>query len=216
MLPIHVMYDSGLEEIEEVALMAALQKLQASIPELTISNYGSMPWCHGNYSSADWYVQHTEIIRGTNGELQLNADHLLDLVASEPWQQNPHIDIVLTSCDMTAFDAGQQLNFVFGIADGRISIQSVARFRDCSNFDRSIAIKNVIWHELGHILGMAANTRRSHTEYKLGPHCTNFGCTMRQGMTVSEWIDNARATYQVGSIYCPECMNDFLVAQHVA
>ncbi len=211
MLPIYVMYDSGLDEVEEVAVLAALRDLSALVPEFEITCFGSEAWCSGEYSSADWYIQHTEIVRGKNGELQLNADQLLDLVASEPWQANPHIDIVLTSCDLTAFDAGQQLNFVFGIADGRFSIQSVARFRDCSNFDRTLAIKTMIWHELGHILGMAADLNRDHTEYKLGPHCTSFGCSMKQGMSVSEWVENAREVFQVGRIYCPECLNDVFV-----
>ena len=209
MLPIHVMYDSGLDELEGTAVYAALDDLQSIMPRLRIENYGSEPWCVGEFSSADWYIQHTEIIRGKNGTLQLNADDLLDLVAREPWQfKNPHIDIVITSSDITAFDEGQQLNFVFGIASGRVSVQSIARYRDCSSFERFLAIKTVIWHELGHLFGMAANPNRNHTEYKLGPHCTNPGCAMQQGMSVDEWVSHAKEVFQARRIYCPECLAD--------
>lgn len=209
MLPIYVMYDSGITEFEEVAILRALQELSGMFPSLNIVCYGSEAWSSGEYSSADWYVQQTRRVVGTQGGIQLDADHLVDLVANEPWQANdPHIDVVLTSHDLTAFDAGNQLNFVFGIADGRVTVQSLARYRGLSDFDRALSIKAVIWHELGHIFGMAANLRRSHTEYNLGPHCTNPGCIMRQGLSVETWAKHARDAYEMQRVYCPECLVD--------
>lgn len=208
MLPINVMYDSGLSELEEVAVLTALQEVSLAVQIPDITCYGSEPWSLGAYSSADWYIQNTQVVRANQGGTQLNADHLVDLVNSEPWQESPHIDIVITSRDITAFDAGHQLNFVFGLASGRVSVQSIARFRDLDILSRFLAVKAVIWHELGHILGMAAATDRPHTEYKLGPHCTNPGCVMRQGMSVPEWVEHAEEAFQSGQIFCHQCLED--------
>ena len=205
MLPIYVCWDSGIDEIEEEAILAALQCFEG--PNITV--FGSKAWAKGDYSSADWYIQHTEKVQGNLGGIQLNADHLFDLIVSEPWQMaNPHIDIMIVSKDMTAFEKGQQLNYVFGIADGPITVQSVARFRECSDEDRTLAVKTIVWHELGHIFGAAADLNRNHTEYNLGPHCTNYGCVMKQGDNVPKWIKNAREADKLGRIYCPECLAD--------
>lgn len=217
MLPIYVMYDSGLDELERDAISDAIQKIKVMVTGLEIRNYGSAAWSTGAYSSADWYIQHAEIVHGNYGGMQLNADSLIDLVAGEPWRVNdPHIDIIVTSYDITALDDGKQLNFVLGLADfGKgVSIQSVFRFRGCSDLERFLAIETLIWHELGHILGMAADPRRPHTEEKLGRHCTNYGCVMRQGMSVPEWIEHARDAWQAGQIYCPECISDAFVPAH--
>lgn len=206
------MYDSGITEFEELAIVQALRDLLVTFSNLDITCYGSDPWSTGVYSSADWYIQQTERVVGNQGGVQLNADSLVDLVANEPWQaENPHIDVVLTSHDLTAFDMGNQLNFVFGLASGRVTVQSLARYRELSDFDRKLSIKAVIWHELGHIFGMAADLRRSHTVYNLGPHCTNHGCIMRQGLTVEEWAQHARDAYEMRRIYCPECLADVSV-----
>ena len=212
MLPINVMYDSGLDEIEEAAVIAALQDISAMVPELTINCFGSSSWSMGSYSSADWYVRNTGMVRGIEGGLQLNADHLIDLIAHEPWQvTNPHIDIMITSHDITAFDDKKQLRFVFGLASGRITVQSIARFRGCSDVNRFLAVETVIWHELGHILGMAADLNRSNTVESLGPHCTNQACVMQQGLSVSEWLEHAWDAYRAGRIYCPQCLADAFV-----
>lgn len=209
MLPIYVMWDSGLDALEEQAINDALEEQVCMFPNLDIYVYGSEDWSpNSDYSSADWYVLHANSVMGLEGEWQINADHLLDLIASEPWQANPHIDVMVTSWDLTAFDRGRQMNFVFGEANGRITVQSVARFRVLAEVDRYLAIKAVIHHELGHIFGLAADPWRSNTEYNIGPHCTNHGCIMRQGLSVSEWAAHAREAYGRGQIYCPQCLAD--------
>ena len=213
MLPINVMYDSGLSELEEVAVLSALQEWSLAFHGVTITCSGSDAWSKGSYSSADWFIKNAKKVRGKLGGLQLDADHLLMLLAGNPRRKiNPSIDVLITSRDITSFDAGEQLNFVFGLAGGGVSVQSIVRFRECHCLDRFLAIKTLIWHELGHIVDAAADLRRRHTEYKLGAHCTNRGCAMQQGLSVPEWIDNAWGVFQVGQIYCPECLNDIFLA----
>lgn len=209
MLPINVMYDSGIDELEAAAIRAALNELLELFPSLTIRDYGKEAWDEGRYSSADWYIRKTPRVRGNDGSLQLDADRLLDLITNEPWQsQEPHIDVALTSLDITAHDGDQQLNFVFGIANGRVTVQSVYRYRGLPDGDRYLAVKTVVLHELGHVLGAAADLNRSNTEYVLGPHCTNKGCAMRQGLSVPIWVAHARDIFQAQRLYCPQCLAD--------
>ena len=209
MLPINVMYDSGVDDLEVEAISAALKELNELFPVLKIRVFGKGAWGQGTYSSADWYVENTPTLRYLNGSPQLEANYLLDLIENEPWQsQEPHIDVAIVSRDITARDGEQLLNFVFGIANGRITLQSVFRYRELSNGDRFKAVKAVILHELGHIFGAAADLNRSNTEYNIGAHCTNHGCVMRQGLSVPVWVAHAWDTYWEPHPYCPQCMAD--------
>ena len=210
MLPIYVMYDSGLDCFEEDGVKEALDELSKLFPQIPITNFAKKPWTSKRepYSSADWYVVNTPSIRGNYGNYQLDGDCLLRLIEKEPWQAaNPHIDVFITSEDMTVRDNGSLLNFVFGVARGRVTVQSVARYRDLFDFQRKLCTKAVVLHEVGHIFGMAADLNRSHTEYLLGPHCTNYGCVMRQGLTVHDWAEHAYQAHVHGP-YCPECLSD--------
>ena len=65
-----------------------------------------------------------------------------------------------------------------------------------------------MFHELGHVFGMAADLHRSNTEENFGNHCTNPGCIMRQGVNIDQWLHNAHMARRYGRIYCPQCMAD--------
>ena len=208
MLPIYVMYDSGLDVFERSCIEDSMREFVGEFPQRKVVMYGSRAWSNGDYSSADWYVQKAaKLLR--NRQLQVNASSLLDLLMNEPWQKNPHIDVLFTSCDL----GGLGLNFCFGMTSGRYTVQSVFRYRGLHVEDRKLAIKAVVWHELGHVLGCAANSRRGNTEYKLGRHCTNYGCVMQQGMNLGEWVQHAREINYLGRIYCPQCRNDLLCSR---
>ena len=214
MLPIYVMHDTGLTVLESTAVSSGIQSALACLGQgghrRRVEDFGAKAWAKGEFSSADWYVSQAKHLRRSNGIVQLDADDLIGLMANEPWQDaEPHIDVMFTSYDLTVMDDGRYLNFVFGLADGRFTVQSVARFRSIPDeFDRVLAIKAVVQHELGHIFGMASDLHRSNIEYSLGPHCTNRGCVMRQALNVPDWAQNARDSYQMGMIYCPQCLED--------
>ena len=205
MLPIYVAYDSGIDNLEARAITEALVEFRKLFPEREIVNYGSRIWSEGDYSSADWYVEKAErMLNYTEDGLQIQIDarSLMALLANEPWQEDdPHIDVLLTSMDLTAND----LNFCFGMANGRTTVQSVIRYRGLPVADRKLIIKALVYHELGHILG-CTYYGRANTENKLGPHCTDRNCVMRQGMTVRESLENAKAATRFRRIYCPLCL----------
>lgn len=206
-LPINVMFDSGVDRFEEKAIIEGLVGAVFYFPSLSLRLYGSKVWAKGDYGCADWYIgMARKMLR--HGHMQYDAGSLLELLRNEPWQSEPHIDVFFTSKDLTMEYGGEYLNFCFGVASGRATIQSVARFRGLPDADRKLAIEAVVRHELGHIFGLAADLRRPHTVDNLGAHCTNPGCIMRQALTVDEWVRNARESARMGMIYCPECMKD--------
>lgn len=212
MLPVYVMYDSGVDLFERDCITDALQEFVETFPQRKVVIYGTRAWSTGDYSSADWYVRNAKrVIRKGWDWVQYDAQSLLELMMKEPWQKaNPHIDVLFTSHDLTGTSRGTVLNFCFGMTLGRFTVQCVFRFRDLPATDRRLAIKAVVWHELGHVFGCAANPHRSNTEYKLGRHCTNPGCIMRQGVNLNEWVRHARDAYRLGRIYCPQCREDLL------
>ena len=202
MLPIYVMYDSGLSAFEQKCVKEAMVDFKELFPERDIVLYGSRAWSDGDYSSADWYVRNAKM-KLRPGTFQLDAASILSLMETEPWQETPHVDVFFTSKDLTA----KGLNFCFGMTRGRCTVQSVHRYRQLYPEDRKLAIKAVVLHELGHVFGLATG-RQVNVEYRLGYHCTSFGCVMQQGMNLSEWVRHAREAKRVGMIYCPYCMKD--------
>ena len=206
MLPIYLVYDSKVNEFEARCIMEALTAFKKLRPRQIVRAFGSQPWSTGNYSSADWYVRFARrIYREELGRTQLDAGSILTLLENEPWQeQNPHIDLFSTSHDLNM----RGMNFCFGMTRGRNIVLSVYRFRKLCDNDRALAIQTLIWHELGHIFGLASNLNREHTEELYGPHCTNVGCSMHQGISVKEWVSLAREVKKRDNIYCSQCITD--------
>ena len=208
MLPIYLTFDSGLDDYERHCLKDAMVAFKELFPERAVYTYGDKAWATGDYSCADWYIRFAKkIFTPGYAGIQLDADDLLRLIENEPWQKkNPHIDVFFTSYDLNV----EGMNFCFGLARGRNTVQSVYRFKKLDSTERKLALQTLVWHELGHIFGMASDSRRSHTKELLGRHCTNLGCSMCQGVTVDEWVSNAKMVKYSGKIYCPQCMEDML------
>lgn len=205
------MWDSGLDRFEENCIQEAIKEFFAAFPKRKIVIYGSTHWSCGNYSNADWYIQKAKRFNHQDQQVtQLDAKSVINLMLAEPWQKSsPHIDVCFTSKDLSI----QGLNFCFGLTFDRCTVQSVYRYRGLAPEDRKIAIKSVFWHELGHVLGAARDLSRSNTEECLGPHCTNFGCVMRQGTSLLEWVKHARETSGMHMIYCRQCTEDIKKSQ---
>lgn len=209
-LPIYVSYDSHLLTTEKRAIITAANEFNELFRDRRIYIFGSGPWSDNvEYSSGDWYVDKAKKILRKNSLIQLDANSLIRLLAQEPWQkEEKHIDMFFTSYDLTAWSGGMRLNFCFGLTSGRLTVLSVRRFRELQFRDRVLAIKALFWHELGHILGAARDLNREATEDNLGPHCTSFGCIMRQGLSLEEWMSHAKQAERRSSFYCPSCMED--------
>ena len=165
---------------------------QVRIPR---ENKGAGPWGTGPYSSTAWYVDHARDPRRGQADL----GRLWDLYNREPWQREPHHELVLLETDL--FRPG--MNFLFGETNGHVtssghivedvsrqrpgtfvqgSIQSAHRIRPYQrNFP--LAFFGIILHELGHFFGLASasNPNKSQgSDGLIGGHCEDRRCIMEQ------------------------------------
>ena len=136
---------------------------------------------------------------------QILLTDVANKVLNSGLQDNPN-DIVIVISSYDLYEEGY--NFVFGSAYPRYGIcfDSVARYRDLSKSDQRLTIEWLIRHELGHLCGLVPTGRR-HTEEKGGTHCTNYGCTMRQGWSLNEAVIRAREIRET-HYFCNECLRD--------
>ena len=205
MLPIYVMCDSGLDLAERIAVLRATDDVRSIFAERRITY--SM---NADEKSADWYIDTARKVfraRGLYREAieQLDADSIIDTME---WAQDtesqktsqqttaPFIQLLLTSRDLTK----DGIDHCFGLTRDRYSIQSVYHYRTLPHKDRLLAIKAMVWHEIGHLLGMAKD--------RLGGHCNKHGCIMCQSTNLEELVDHARDSLGRGRIYCHHCMTD--------
>ena len=205
MLPIYVMWDSGLSSFEQECVKDAMIEFEETFPGRKIVICGSRQWSNGDYSSADWYVR-----KAKGDGIKLDVDFLLNLMEKEPRQEStPRVDVLITSYDLST---GKE-SFCYGKTRGRFIVQSVARYERLSFADRKLVIKNMIWRELGHVFGAAMNTSRSDVVRIVDWYCMNVGCAMRWGANLDVWVQHARETERMHRLYCPKCRKDILLSK---
>lgn len=137
---------------------------------------------------------------------QIMADSVVDQMYLDPFQlTNPHWEVIFTNRDLTFREA----NFVIGAAQPDLgTIISLARLGSIEDPNmRTECIRTEIFHEFGHVLNLPDVTRQRNIEYALGAHCTNNGCSMRQGMRVPlDWINLTRERMSIGGQpFCGDC-----------
>lgn len=209
LLPVYVCWDSQLTRHESQAVLAGIAEIASAATNRHFENYGNEKWSTGDYSSADWYVERAHRrINQYSRKIQISSLDILLQLHDEPWQQQqPHLDLLVTSQDLFP----RVGDFVFGeaIPSWGVSVQSVWRFRNAglSIVQQQACIRRVVRHELGHLLGMVSDGRRN-TEEKLGLHCANPVCSMRQGVSVTEWNRLATGESVSSSLFCPDCIAD--------
>lgn len=200
------MYDSGITKDEELAIVSGLHQFHEYFPERDITNYGRERWTSGSHSSADWYVINNKM-RSPSG--QIDAYGIILEMMAEPWQAlEKHIDVLIVSEDISAMYDGDWVDYCLSRTCGRFIVISVARFRELDRYDKAAVIKSVLWHELGHVMGLAGNLLRKHTIDASGSHCSIHGCIMQPGETVEDFLAHAKEAAKIGRIYCSLCLED--------
>ena len=99
----------------------------------------------------------------------------------------------------------------FGAAayKSHVSVQSVFRYQGLPIMDQFRCIRRTLRHELGHTFGMVSDLSRTNIENKLGPHCLNPGCSMRQASNLQELLMRANEEDRLGTYFCKYCIEDF-------
>ncbi len=121
--------------------------------------------------------------------------------------------VFVTDEDMTIED---EYNFILGATTpGCVSSISTYRFKNSDSLDpfmKRESFKSVVYHELGHLFGATDEFRRDDLVDRLGKHCGDMDI-MRQGVSVSEWVDYTEDRLESGTVYCDSCkksMKDYL------
>ena len=191
-LPIYVFCDSGVNDFEQRCISSGLAEWNELFPETKSCFYGTRPiWTERKeLCSGDWFAESSKVI--SRGGPAVDPRGVLDLLEREPWQwTDPHIDLLFVSYELLIPESG----FVFGLIWERHAVQSVYYFNSMRQAEREHGIKQLLWHALGHINGLA-------------DHTTSFGCAMYHGRCADDWAQNAKRRAWYGRIYCPLCMED--------
>lgn len=211
LVPLYVMWSSDVPHLEaQAALNGVIDTVNASGQKRKVVVFGSRQWSEGEFSSADWYVDEAKRRQLDRRDLgfgsQINTHNLINLFYEEPWQSHPHWEVLIVNTDLYA----DGTNFVFGSTqpDFPASVQSVTRLgRNIpDNQLRMAMIRRLLRHEVGHMFDLPSNNRKN-TEIKLGNHCTNL-CTMRQGMSISEWAQQTQQEIKYNIHFCEDCRTD--------
>lgn len=214
LVPLYVSWTSDVPTREaQAALLGVQDALTASGQDRRVINYGSSTWGRGDYSSADWYIRQAQatqkLKRNAGYGPQVVVDRLVELLHDEPWQASPHWDIMITNSDLTGKQVdGSFLNFCFGSTyEALASIQSTRRVIESVPVGslREAMVRRLLRHEVGHMFGLIK--RHQRVEQKLGLHCRNV-CTMRQGMSITEWVELTREEETKGIHFCGDCKNE--------
>lgn len=165
------------------------------------------------YSGTHWYIDSAY----DQGLGQVVAPRFLDLVKREPWQTaNPHFDIAILDRDLTDVPekrvADAQTEFVLASAlPGTATVISVHRLRELPDETlRLAALKRLVIHNFGHVLGVPTEGRVEALEISGGErHCTNL-CGMRHAGSVAELVEMVTEEASAGVLLCRECRRDVL------
>ena len=215
-LPIYVMHDAGVTNLQLKAVSDGIAKLlRLANARCEVTNFGqwrSPVWRgeNGNgrikaYESIDWYIGMGRY--ASKRPNQLDAVRIISHLEDEPLAQtHPHYDVVVLSSDL--YSGNDHNNFVIGIASPkRATVISVNRFAGLNLDLQSNCIETETMHEVGHVFGLIPDERTRCVEESLGRHCTNR-CVMRQGLNVpTDWIRFSQDRLRHGAL-CSMCQND--------
>lgn len=213
LVPLYVMWTSDVSEDAAIASVRGVEDaVRASRQKREVRVFGSRPFSSGEYSSSDWYADEAfrkqTLRRDVGYGLQLDTAAFSQLFTQEPWQENPHWEVLITNRDLNTKIRGNFINFIFGETnpDFAYSIQSVRRIENATR-DRALnleMIRNLLRHETGHMFGLV---RRSEAVESLGNHCPNV-CSMKQTLSAAELAENTIEVERRGIHFCADCQQE--------
>ena len=116
--------------------------------------------------------------------------------------------VLFTAYDLYISSINAGWCFGAALSKSHVSVQSIFRYQSLPIMDQFRCIRRTLRHELGHTFGMVSDLSRTNTEDKLGPHCTNPGCSMRQSSTLQSLLKHATEEDRLGTYFCKQCFAD--------
>jgi predicted Zn-dependent protease len=222
------MWSQGVDQAEAQLAISAVRdflrqaytvchKAGIALPPTSIRPFGtwyipSIP--HGNpYWGTTWYVDSSY----DPTRQQVIGARFLELVRDEPWQKsNPHWDVAVIDYDLTetpgATAEGRRAEFVLGTAIPELAtVLSVHRLRGLVRADqREAALRRLVLHQFGQVLGLPAASRRDDVELINGRrYCTNH-CVMRRTTSVEDLVRAADSESREDVTLCSRCQHDLI------
>lgn len=221
LVPIYVMWTPDVPfDAGQAALQGVRDTLIASGQNREIVNMGSSTWSQGDYSSAAWYVneafKNQELRRNVGYGPQLDVHQFGRLFTQEPWQKNPHWEVLIVNNDLNGRLNGEFINFIYGntMPEFPASVQSVRRILETPGPNQPLKlamIRNLLRHESGHMFGLVGRTRGDNG--LIDNHCPN-PCSMKQTMDIISLAQNTIEVENKREHFCTDCRNEFVVKQN--
>ncbi|MDO8516688.1 MAG: hypothetical protein Q7S33_01050 [Nanoarchaeota archaeon] len=194
-----IQYQKGISNLEKRAVMDGAKEMidLANAKPIRIVNLGeNLDYIQGGQNTS-------------KNNFQLNANTMINKLSFESQKDiakynKSHYNLIVLNSDIYSGNN----DFILGLAMGGIgTILSTYRFQKFYEKGKYECIKTETMHELGHVFGLIADSRKDNIEMNLGKHCTNK-CIMRQGITLpDDWIEISKDRLKYGA-FCPECSRD--------
>ncbi len=213
--PLNIM-DSQTFRPERMAVVDAVKELLECCrpPQpIAINDYGC--WRHPLWQdseerlqpflSVDWYLANAWDSR----RQQLNANVLMETIASEPWRRDDvigdHYDVFIVDHDLFAMERPTDEDFIVGIARRSVgTVVSTYRLEEIN--DPFFVLKTIAMHEICHVFG-TPDPDRQDVDRNHGVHCTNR-CIMRYpARSPRDWERFTEDRFSVGPL-CINCSDD--------
>ena len=193
---IYITYDSSLSPDDMAVIREATEELNALFPMCTVEHLDSV--------SGDAFLEGT-----FNEQGRANSNVILQRMHSA-FEKLPDMAAAVLITDRDLYSSSLKLKWLFGAANikRRVTAQSLCRYKDLDEANKSACIRRTLRHELGHCFGMASDLKRVNTEDNSGPHCTVPGCSMRQAENLQVLQMRANGEDRRGMYFCPDCMED--------
>lgn len=213
LVPLYVMWSSNVpQDAASAGTQGVVDAMSATGQNRGIAVLGSETFLPGDFSNADWYIQKAydrqELRRNAGHGPQLDIGQFGRLFTEEPWQVEPHWEVLIVNNDLNSRVDGNFINYVFGSTDRSFpySVQSVRRIIDGERDLplRNAMIRNLLRHEVGHMFGLVG---RSGAVESLGSHCPNV-CSLKQTLDLGALRDNTITLERKGVMFCNDCLTE--------
>lgn len=166
------------------------------------------------YADVNWYVARSlDPARG-----QIVASRYLDTVIKEPWQAtSPHFDLAMTewnvlddlSPDHREADIQPDANTLGATRPGLMSLVSTHALDEIDSAElRKLALRHMVAHYFGTLLGVPSTRRTEDVVMHTGRHFCANTCAMRFTDTPTLALGFAQQELAAGAIYCEACQRD--------
>lgn len=201
---IYILCDSTLSAVARMMISDAASEIDEIFSMCEVVNLDALNGKEINQKTADAFLE------GTFNEVARADATIILRRMKNAYNTFPNAEalVLFTAYDLwiSSINAG----WCFGAAayKSHVSVQSVFRYQSLPIMDQFRCIRRTLRHELGHAFNMAIDLNRSNTEDKLGPHCTNPGCSMRQAANLQELLMRANEEDRLGTYFCEDCLAD--------